>query len=606
MKMTIITQANIFLRKHYFEIMLILIVVLASVIRMTQLGSYSPSPYWEEVALGYDAYSLLKTGQDHHGNPWPIIAFESFGDWKPSFYFYAAVPSIAIFGLSVEAVRLPAAVAGIGSVILMGLLPILLYRSKLFESFSKLSIDWVKNLGLWLALLMALEPWAVIFSRAAWEANLATFMLLLGVTLWLLSFSATFKKSIFLLLFSATAFGLAMYTYHSARLIAPLLLLYLESWRWISAFQKSKSKIAWKLLITQSILAIGLLLLIASPLILSLSNPEVSGRFATENIFTDISIIEESNRLREIDDNSILSRLLFHRYLLFVREIVSNYTAYLNIDFLFNTGEENLRHSTGYTGMLYWSEVFFLSVGFLALIRRHRALLVFLTGWLLIALLPATLTTVNPHALRTLPSLPIWIFVAGLGVLTTQNWLQWQINHWQVLSKTLKKIGQSIITFALIGLSLIQFGIFAHYYIMIYPKLYAAEWWQYGYEQLYQQINQVSTNPEYSNLPIYITRERGRPAMYDWFYSKTNPRLVQAAEATAKKDQSEFLEFSNRKYVRGLGEVNQLPAVVVASPENLVTYQTNFEKNSQLLGEVKGLDGQIIWQIYLLLKSNLI
>lgn len=591
---------NHFIQSHQFGLVLVSIVILASVTRLFHLDSYPPSPYWEEVALGYDAYSLLKTGQDHHGNPWPIIAFESFGDWKPSLYFYATVPSIAFFGLSVEAVRLPAAVAGIGSVLLMGVLPVVLYRSKLFDSFLKLSINRVKKLGLWLAFLMALEPWAVVFSRAAWEANVATFLLLLGVSLWLWSFSATFKKSILLLVFSAMAFGLAMYTYHSARLIAPLLLLYLESWRWISAFQKFQLNNSWRLLITQSIIAIGFLLLITSPLIMSLSNPEVSSRFATENIFTIISIIEESNRLKEIDENSILSRFLFHRYLLFTREIVTNFTSYFNIDFLFNTGEKNLRHSTGFTGMLFWSDVLFLCIGVLALMRRHRQVLLFLVGWLFITLLPAALTTVNPHALRTLPSLPIWIFVVGMGVVTTQNWLHSQINHWQALRKSLRKTGQSIITVALIGLFLIQFGIFAHYYIMIYPKLYGTEWWQYGYEQLYKQLNQLSTNSEYRDLPIYITRERGRPAMYDWFYSKIDPRLVQSAEVTTKKDLSEFLEFGNRKYVRGMGEVNQYPSIIAVSPDEWVLFQANSDKASRLLGEVTGLDGKQIWYIYLI------
>jgi len=591
---------NHFIQSHQFGLVLVSIVILASVTRLFHLDSYPPSPYWEEAALGYDAYSLLKTGQDHHGHPWPIIAFESFGDWKPSLYFYAAMPSIAIFGLNVQAVRLPAAVAGIGMVVLMGLLPIALYRSNLFESFSKLSINWVKKLGLWLAFLMALEPWAVLFSRAAWEANLATFLLLLGVTLWLWSFSVLTKKSILLILLAATAFGLAMYTYHSARLIAPLLLLYFESWRWFSAYQQSRSKVTWKFVITKSVIAIGLLLLIASPLLLSLGNPEVSGRFATENIFTDISIIEESNRFKEIANNSILSRLLFHRYLLFTREIVANYTTYFSISFLFNTGEENMRHSTGFTGMLFWSEAFFLSVGLLALIRRHRKLLVFLTGWLLIAILPATLTTVNPHALRTLPSLPIWIFVAGMGVLTTQNWLQWQINELHILKKSFKQIAQSFITVALVGLFLIQFSIFAHYYIMIYPKLHATEWWQYGYEQLYKKINQLVTNPEYRDLPIYITRQRGRPAMYDWFFSKTEPSLVQLAEASAKKDQSEFLEFGNRQYIRGLGEVNQFPGILAVSPEEWEVYQANSDKSSRMIGEVNGLDGKMVWYIYLI------
>src|SRR5687768_9057768 len=74
------------------------------------------TPYWEEVALGYDAYSILKTGKDHHGNSWPIVAFESFGDWKPSFYFYAIVPFVQLFGLNLLAVRMPSVLSGIAIV----------------------------------------------------------------------------------------------------------------------------------------------------------------------------------------------------------------------------------------------------------------------------------------------------------------------------------------------------------------------------------------------------------------------------------------------------------------------------------------------------------
>lgn len=594
------TTIHHFIKMHYFVIVMFLMLILASIIRLSQLGNFPPSPYWEEVALGYDAYSLLKTDRDHHGNPWPIIAFESFGDWKPSFYFYAAVPSVAIFGLNVEAVRLPAALAGVGLVLLMGLLPLVLHRSRLFVSFSKLSIQWVKKLSLWLAFLMVWEPWAVLFSRAAWEANLATFLLLLGVTLWLGSFSVNVKKSIMLLALSVTVFGLAMYTYHSARLIAPLLLLYLESWRWITEYQKPKLKKTWKLTVIRSILVFGLLFFIASPLILSVSNPEVSGRFATENIFTNISIIEESNRLKDIADHSILSRILFHRYLLFVKEIASNYTAYFNIDFLFNTGEENLRHSTGNSGMLFWSDILFLCIGVLALMRRHRQVLVFFGGWLLIALLPAALTTVNPHALRTLPSLPIWIFLVGMGVLTTQNWLLRRIVQLNLLSLPLKKMSRSLITVTLVGLFLLQFGIVAHYYTTVYPKLYATDWWQYGYEQLFDQINRLSNSSEYHGIPIFVTRERGRPAMYDWFYAKTDPGLIQSAEVGASKDQSEYLEYDNRKYIRGLGEVNQLPAIAVSSPEEWNIYHGMTEKSTQTLGEVIGLDGKVIWYINLI------
>ena len=98
-------------------IKIIVVVILAAVLRFYRLGENPPGLYWEEAAIGYDAYSILKTGKDFHGNAWPLVAFESFGDWKPSLYFYAAVPSVAVFGLTPLAVRLPSALFGTLTVI---------------------------------------------------------------------------------------------------------------------------------------------------------------------------------------------------------------------------------------------------------------------------------------------------------------------------------------------------------------------------------------------------------------------------------------------------------------------------------------------------------
>ena len=104
-------------RKSFFY--LILIILLAGTLRFYNLADNPPAPYWEEAALGYDAYSILKTGKDFHGNNWPLVAFESFGDWKPSLYFYAVVPAVAGFGLNTFAVRFPSAAAGTLTVVLV-------------------------------------------------------------------------------------------------------------------------------------------------------------------------------------------------------------------------------------------------------------------------------------------------------------------------------------------------------------------------------------------------------------------------------------------------------------------------------------------------------
>ncbi|MBU1967161.1 hypothetical protein KKH50_02615, partial [Patescibacteria group bacterium] len=110
------------MKKRLFLILFSLILVLATGLRLYGITKFPPSLYWEEAALGYDAFSILRTGKDHHGNPFPIVAFESFGDWKPSLYFYAIVPFIKLLGLTELAVRLPAALSGIVIVIGIGLL----------------------------------------------------------------------------------------------------------------------------------------------------------------------------------------------------------------------------------------------------------------------------------------------------------------------------------------------------------------------------------------------------------------------------------------------------------------------------------------------------
>ena len=91
---------------------LFLIILLAFFLRIYKLGSVPPSLYWDEASLGYNAYSILKTARDEHGKFLPLTNFAAFGDYKPPGYIYAAVPSIAIFGLNEFAIRFPSAFFG--------------------------------------------------------------------------------------------------------------------------------------------------------------------------------------------------------------------------------------------------------------------------------------------------------------------------------------------------------------------------------------------------------------------------------------------------------------------------------------------------------------
>ena len=63
------------LKKHSYKILFGSILILALLLRVLRLDQLPPSLYWEEVAIGYDAYSILKTAKDHHGNFLPVCIF---------------------------------------------------------------------------------------------------------------------------------------------------------------------------------------------------------------------------------------------------------------------------------------------------------------------------------------------------------------------------------------------------------------------------------------------------------------------------------------------------------------------------------------------------
>ena len=94
--------------KKYF--ILVAALLLGFYLRIHNVANMPNGLTWDEAALGYNAFSILKTGRDEFGKFLPII-FKSFGDYKPGLYVYLAVPSVAIFGLTEFATRLPSVLA---------------------------------------------------------------------------------------------------------------------------------------------------------------------------------------------------------------------------------------------------------------------------------------------------------------------------------------------------------------------------------------------------------------------------------------------------------------------------------------------------------------
>jgi hypothetical protein len=564
------------MKKYWWWGIIIVFLLAVFSLRVFRLTDSPPSPYWEEVALGYDAYSLALTGKDHHGMSLPVVAFESFGDWKPSGYFYALVPFIKTFGLNVFAIRLPSVIAGIGIVAGMGVL-----TWQLTERLKPAQRQWLMLLSMFIA---AISPWLIQFSRAAWEVNLAALFILWGVVFGQQAISTKQKQKLrFLwLCLSVLLLFAAMYTYHVARILAPGLGLVM-AWQFFQQDIRARRKNIW---LVGYILPLFLTAALLRPFANAIGTPVLGQRVAETSIFSDISVIQESNRLKELNGNSLLARAMYHRYVLFGGKIAEQFFSHFNLSFLFVTGDANPRHSTQYFGLFYPFDVVFMLAGaWWAIKYLPKQPKQLLGAWLIFGILPSSLAVGVPHALRILPVAPVFLLTIVLGV--------WQVIAWlQVATlKVLPSLKRLLILWpiAAVMLYLLVFAAFYRHLLFVYPQRFAVEW-QYGYSQMVAAIEQLrEENPD---LPIYITREYGRPAMYYWFYTKTDPTLVQQLNSTVKKDQGEYLEFDNLHFVRSLDEVTTTPAIVAGSPGQLAQF-----KKAEKLTNVPDLAGQVIWSI---------
>lgn len=542
------------------------IVLVALVLRVVQLGSLPPSLYWEEVALGYDAYAIAQTAHDHHGNFLPIVAFESFGDWKPGLYIYALVPFVKIFGLQEWVIRLPSVMAGVLIVIGVGQLMRLWLPTKHDRSWSLVAMA-----------LTAISPWAIQFSRGAWEANLATALLLWGVVLgWhSLPLGKKFNARSWWMVPAVVLFSLSLYAYHAAKLVAPALGLGVVAvWVW----HIWQQRLPWKMYLRVWLAALLVGLVVAAPMLLAFGSATVQQRFAETNIFSDIEIIKASNARIEAAGNHPLSKLVYHRYFFFGGAILENFFSHFKFDFLFVNGDSNPRHSTQFFGLLYPIEVLFLLLGLYAVAKKWSAKAAYLAFWLVIGIVPASLTWASPHALRILVTLPVWMALLTLGI---RQLLAWVSPRWQRLA-----------LFLIVVLYLGQLAVFWRHYSLIYPKQYSSEW-QYGYKEMIASV--AAAHQENPDGRVYITREQGRPAMYYWFFTQTDPSRVQAADATAAMDQGEYVTFENIAFINTVNEVGD-EGIVAASADGFEQLSASYPV--QQLAEIKNVKGEVIWVVF--------
>src|SRR3989304_1231593 len=291
----------------------ILIVVIASFLRFFSISTNPPSVTWDEASWGYNAYSIGIGGRDEFGRFLPLTYLESFGDFKPPVYAYLSVLPVKIFGLNEFSTRFTSALFGILTVLLTYFL-----TKRVFSSSSKL-----ESLPLLAAGLLAISPWHILLSRAAFEANVATFFIVLGVLLFLTAIhprggnEATPRGwGMWLLPLSIISFVLSMYTFNTARIVAPLLLAGLVF------MNRSYILVNMRRQFIVSVITGAIIFL---PLFIFLLTPQAQLRFQEVNIFSDASVVERANQQIENDGNAFWSKIIHNRRLGYTVEYLKHY-----------------------------------------------------------------------------------------------------------------------------------------------------------------------------------------------------------------------------------------------------------------------------------------
>jgi 4-amino-4-deoxy-L-arabinose transferase-like glycosyltransferase len=393
-------------------VVLAAILILAAVLRFYKLGEVPASLNWDEVAAGYNAYTIANWGADEYGNKFPLI-FKSFEDDKHPVHIYLTAPIVKIFGLSDFSTRASSAAIGVLAVFAIYFLGRTLFKNDIA--------------GLFAALFLAVSPYAIHYSRGLWEANFALFFLIAGVGTFLIGI----KKNNWLVLLSFVFWGLSFFSYHSAKVVVPPV-VFLFCAIHFKELIKNKKILIWSIIIV--LLFIGL----------TIKNPKILG-FARINQTT-------------------FSKEVTTKYGGYIGTVVNNYKSYFSYSYLFDRGDQNPRGSVKVIGEFYRIDLFLSLIGILALAwcKKWKTLFI-LFSWLVCSPLPGAVSTLETNATRGIFMIaPVILFSAfGAGtlvLLVRKNW------------------ARAGIAAVLIAFLCWEAGHYLNYYFKTYPIKEAIEW----------------------------------------------------------------------------------------------------------------------------------
>lgn len=527
-------------------------------LRLNQLTLIPPSLSHDETAIAYNAYSILKTGKDEYGLAYPLL-FRSFDDYKLPGMVYSTIPSVALFGLSELAVRLPSALFGILAIVVMYGISIELLGTKRWLKIQKAEIDG----ALFPTLMLALSPWHINFSRQLFESNGAVFWCMLGIYFILCS------KRIFTYIFGAgVCFVIALYFYYSVRLVIPFIGLYYLVSQWHQIYKH------WKFTLISAIICIGIFIPMGKEMLSSGGMERIS----------IVSVVNDPNYIHRRDayvqklgtTPSFLSKIVFNRRIALAQTILENYAKNISYRNLFLTG-------TGTYGTLYPFEMLLVPLGFAALLSLSRFSVYIILIWLITSFLPGALSVNQPNTLRTLIAAPVFSILSGLGI-------------WYSLKKSVKlKFGATAFLVLLILFLFISFPKFYNAYFYENPTKNALSFGD-GYKQM---LAYVKAN-EHQYKTVVISGYYWRPYIFYLFWGNINPLSYQQYGSREKHDKYIFTSAPWDSNGAKLSDKN-FDLQTLNTPEDtlFILAPPEYEAHKKSFTKIEDINGRIAQKVFI-------
>lgn len=536
-----------------------LIIVLAFSLRIYKVTKVPPSLNWDEASIGYNAYSILKTGKDEWRASFPLH-FKSYGEYKLPAQVYASIPGIAVFGLNELGVRITPVVYGTLTVVLLYFLTKALFASEFVALAS--------------SFLLAISPWHIQLTRASFESSFSVFWVVMGI--WFLV--KGFKKPIWWTL-AAIPFAISVYTYNSARVFTPLF-LFAAGIIYRRDFWKHKK---------ETLLAGLLFILLMLPLIPFIVSGEAKARYRLVSITDDAGLIPRIEERRNLSKLPKPLTILVHNRITYVSYyFAQNYLAHFSPDFLFINGAPHKQHHVQKVGELFAIQAPFLLIGLYWLFKKKEKLRWLIIGWILITFIPVATTNDSiPNALRTLLAAPPYQILTSLGVYAIYRLLK---NRGKLVNYTF----WTAIAFVLaVNINGFLFNLYK-----IYPALYSRDW-QYGYKEA---VGYVRENQDKYDMVVF-SRTYGEPNMFTLFFLPYNPASYQTNQNLVRYESFDWIWVTNfdKYYFPDLGDAGtKYEDILKSFPDKKILFvgkSGDFPEDVPRLKTINFLDGSRAFEI---------